>query len=184
MTRIAEASFEIDEYWRIVDVLHRRFYNVEWEEWRQSYKALVLLEFLLTHGPEDFAQEFQCDVEIIEELGSFTYIDEKGDQHQLHKQLSLPPEDYKNIVASKNVKHVNKKHIWDGPAADHDKNVLIDSDEDGELEKPKGFVSEIYSKIIGSGSPGSRGKIEFRCISDVGRKRTTKKFDRQYSLWF
>lgn len=24
MTRIAEASFDIDDYWRIVDVLHRR----------------------------------------------------------------------------------------------------------------------------------------------------------------
>ncbi|KAE9612075.1 hypothetical protein Lal_00022238 [Lupinus albus] len=24
MTRIAEASFDVDEYWRIVDVLHRR----------------------------------------------------------------------------------------------------------------------------------------------------------------
>jgi len=53
-------------------------YNVDWEQWRQSYKALVLLEFMLTHGPIDFAQEFQCDAEIIEELGNFTHIDERG----------------------------------------------------------------------------------------------------------
>lgn len=25
MTRIADASYEVDDYWRIVDVLHRRF---------------------------------------------------------------------------------------------------------------------------------------------------------------
>jgi len=53
-------------------------YNIDWDQWRQSYKALVLLEFLLTHGPREFAPEFQCDAEVIEELGIFTHIDEKG----------------------------------------------------------------------------------------------------------
>ncbi|KAM5553195.1 epsin-3 [Rosa sericea] len=78
MTKIAAASFEMEDYWRIVDILHRKLYNIDWKEWRQSYKALVLLEFLLTHGPEDFAEEFQGDSEVIQELGSFKHIDDKG----------------------------------------------------------------------------------------------------------
>ncbi|KAF2313996.1 hypothetical protein GH714_021398 [Hevea brasiliensis] len=78
MTKIAEASYLVDDYWRIVDVLHKRFDNYDWKEWRQSYKTLVLLEFLLTHGPEEFAEEFQCDSDVIEELGTFQYIDERG----------------------------------------------------------------------------------------------------------
>ncbi|XP_010262501.1 PREDICTED: epsin-3-like [Nelumbo nucifera] len=78
MTRIAVASYGIDDYWRIVDVLHRRLYAIDWKQWRQSYKSLVLLEFLLTHGPEDFAEEFQCDSDVIEELGTFKHIDEQG----------------------------------------------------------------------------------------------------------
>ncbi|EEF33568.1 epsin-3 [Ricinus communis] len=78
MTKIAGASYEVDDYWRIVDVLHKRFDNIDWKEWRRAYKTLVLLEFLLTHGPEELAEEFQCDSEIIEELGTFKYIDEKG----------------------------------------------------------------------------------------------------------
>ncbi|KAI3973036.1 hypothetical protein MKX01_019694 [Papaver californicum] len=78
MNRIADASFDIDDYWRIVEVIHNRLYVVDWKEWRQSYKALSLLDFLLTHGPEDFAEEFKCDVDVIEELGAFKYIDEKG----------------------------------------------------------------------------------------------------------
>ncbi|KDP40352.1 hypothetical protein JCGZ_02350 [Jatropha curcas] len=78
MTIIAEASYGIDDYWRIVDVLHRRFDNIDWKEWRQCYKSLVLLEFLLTHGPEEFAVEFQCDSDVIDELGTFKYIDNKG----------------------------------------------------------------------------------------------------------
>ncbi|XP_062165979.1 epsin-3 [Alnus glutinosa] len=78
MTRIAEASFEIDDYWRIVDVLHRRLYSIDWKRWRQSYKSLVLLEFLLTHGPEDFAAQFQRETYVIQELGTFNHTDEKG----------------------------------------------------------------------------------------------------------
>ncbi|CBI23661.3 unnamed protein product, partial [Vitis vinifera] len=81
MTIIAEASFDIDDYWRIVDVLHKskcRLFTIDWKQWRQSYKTLVLLDFLLTHGPEDFAGAFQCDSDVIEELGTFRYVDEKG----------------------------------------------------------------------------------------------------------
>lgn len=55
-----------------------RLDNIDLKQWRQSYKALVLLEFLLTHGPEDFCQEFQCDVDVIQELGRFEYIDQRG----------------------------------------------------------------------------------------------------------
>ncbi|XP_050216401.1 uncharacterized protein LOC126667464 [Mercurialis annua] len=78
MTKIAEASYEVDDYWKIVDVLHKRFHNVDWKEWRQSYKSLILLEFLLTHGPEEFAEQFQSDSDAIEELGTFNYVDDKG----------------------------------------------------------------------------------------------------------
>ncbi|KAF8392172.1 hypothetical protein HHK36_022514 [Tetracentron sinense] len=78
MTRIAEASFDIDDYWRIADVLHRKLYSIDWKLWRQSYRSLVLLEFLLTHGPEDFAEEFKCDTDVIRELGKFKHIDESG----------------------------------------------------------------------------------------------------------
>ncbi|KAL5195744.1 Epsin-2 [Glycine soja] len=268
MTRIAEASFDVDEYWRIVDVLHKRLYNIDWDQWKQSYKALVLLEFLLTHGTREFAQEFQCDAEIIEELGIFTHIDKKGfnwgsrmlklseqilkllqdeealiearlkalkitneiqgfgsslnsptssspspcslsseasqgsscfysfsttstptyifdsnDQLNKHHSPSIANDGNINIVLPP--KNVTKNHVWKRLAGEEN-NILIDSDEDEDMEKPRGFVSEICSKIIG-GSPikgDNREKIEFRCLSDVGSKVTQKKFDRQYSIWF
>ncbi|KAI3442104.1 ENTH domain-containing protein [Psidium guajava] len=78
MTQIAEASYDIDDYLRVADVLHKRLQNIDWKQWRQFYKTLILLEFLLTHGPEEFAEEFEGDVAIIEELGSFQHVDEKG----------------------------------------------------------------------------------------------------------
>lgn len=55
-----------------------RLDSIDWKHWRQSYKTLVLLEFLLTHGPVDFAEEFLCDSDVIEELGTFRHVDEKG----------------------------------------------------------------------------------------------------------
>ncbi|XP_008813355.2 epsin-3-like [Phoenix dactylifera] len=78
MTRISEAAYDMDDYWRIVDVLHRRLRSVYWKEWRQSYKTLVLLEFLLTHGPEEMFEEFHCDINVIQELGKLNYVDERG----------------------------------------------------------------------------------------------------------
>ncbi|XP_047337182.1 epsin-3-like [Impatiens glandulifera] len=78
MTRIADASFHFDDYWRIADMIHKRLYNIDWKHWRQSYKTLVLLDFLLTHGPEQFADEFRSDYDVIHDLGAFQYKDEKG----------------------------------------------------------------------------------------------------------
>ncbi|ERN07836.1 hypothetical protein AMTRI_Chr08g204180 [Amborella trichopoda] len=78
MGEISQAAFEVDNYWRIVEILHNRFQIFDRKNWRQSYKALVLLEHLLTHGPESFGLEFQSDKEVIQKMGSFQHIDEKG----------------------------------------------------------------------------------------------------------
>jgi len=38
----------------------------------------MLLEYLLTHGPESIAEEFQSDEDVIRQMESFQYVDEKG----------------------------------------------------------------------------------------------------------
>lgn len=48
------------------------------KHWRESYKALILLEHLLTHGPASVAEEFQTDRDVIKELQSFQHVDERG----------------------------------------------------------------------------------------------------------
>ncbi|KAL5747832.1 hypothetical protein ACOSQ2_025129 [Xanthoceras sorbifolium] len=78
MGSISRAAFEVDDYWRIVEILHKRFSNFERKNWRVSHNSLVVLEHLLTHGPESVAEEFQSDKDVIREMGSFKYIDEKG----------------------------------------------------------------------------------------------------------
>ncbi|KAK9065880.1 hypothetical protein SSX86_015282 [Deinandra increscens subsp. villosa] len=75
---ISKAAFEIDDYWRIVNVLHNRLVRFDAKNWRIPYKAVVVLEYLLTHGPESVAQEFQTHKDVIQEMTNFQYIDEKG----------------------------------------------------------------------------------------------------------
>lgn len=77
MGAISRAAFEVDDYWRIVDVLHRRLAKFNTKYWRASYNALVLLEHLLTHGPLRVAEEFQNDKDSIKDMENFQYIDEK-----------------------------------------------------------------------------------------------------------
>ncbi|EHA8591757.1 epsin-3 [Cocos nucifera] len=75
---ISRAAFEIDDYWRIVEILHKRLAKFDRKHWREPYKALMLLEHLLTHGPESTAEEFESDEEVIQEMETFQYIDERG----------------------------------------------------------------------------------------------------------
>ncbi|KAK6142151.1 hypothetical protein DH2020_006962 [Rehmannia glutinosa] len=75
---ISKAAFEVDDYWRIVEILHKRLVRFDRRNWRGSYKALIVVEHLLTHGPERVAEEFQTDRDVIREMENFQHIDEKG----------------------------------------------------------------------------------------------------------
>ncbi|RZC93812.1 hypothetical protein C5167_029448 [Papaver somniferum] len=78
MGLISRAAFEVDDYWRIVEILHKKLIRFDRKNWRISYKTLVLLEHLLTHGPESIAEEFKCDIKVIQDMRNFQYIDERG----------------------------------------------------------------------------------------------------------
>ncbi|KAK9998608.1 hypothetical protein SO802_018211 [Lithocarpus litseifolius] len=75
---ISKAAFELEDYTRIVEILHKRFLKFERKNWRVSYNSLIVLEHLLTQGPESVAGEFRSDKDVISEMESFQYIDEKG----------------------------------------------------------------------------------------------------------
>ncbi|OIW08626.1 hypothetical protein TanjilG_03302 [Lupinus angustifolius] len=75
---ISKAAFDVDDYWRIVEILHKRLLKFEKNNWRASYNSLIVLEHMLTHGPESVAEEFQCDKDVINQLKGFQYIDDTG----------------------------------------------------------------------------------------------------------
>ncbi|KAI3470710.1 hypothetical protein Pfo_027373 [Paulownia fortunei] len=78
MRLISRAAFEVDDYERIVHILHHRLSKFDTWNWRASYNALVLLEHLLTHGPQRIAEEFESDQDTIRDLATFHYVDDKG----------------------------------------------------------------------------------------------------------
>ncbi|XP_010030964.1 epsin-2 [Eucalyptus grandis] len=78
MAIISQAAFEVDDYWRIVEILHKRLVQFDRKNWRVTYKALIVLEHLLTHGPQRVVEEFQSDRGVIKEMKDFQYVDQKG----------------------------------------------------------------------------------------------------------
>ncbi|KAM6577976.1 hypothetical protein CsatB_029813 [Cannabis sativa] len=78
LSSISRSAFEIDDYTRIVEILHKRFLKFEKKNWRVCYNSLIVLEHLLTHGPESVGDEFQGEKDVIKEIERFQYIDEKG----------------------------------------------------------------------------------------------------------
>ncbi|KAF0900830.1 hypothetical protein E2562_035466 [Oryza meyeriana var. granulata] len=76
---IADAAFDMDDYWRIAAVLRRRMARAaDWKEWRPVYKTLVVLEFLLTHGPDEVPRDFLPDIAAVRDLRGFTHVDDRG----------------------------------------------------------------------------------------------------------
>ncbi|TKY48422.1 Epsin-2 protein [Spatholobus suberectus] len=75
---ISKAAFELDDYWRIVEILHKRLLKFDKKNWRASYNSLIVLEHLLTHGPESVAEEFKSDKDVISQMKCFQYIDDSG----------------------------------------------------------------------------------------------------------
>lgn len=55
-----------------------RLEKFEKRNWRVCYNSAIVIEHLLTHGPESVAEEFQCDKGVIKEMERFQHIDEKG----------------------------------------------------------------------------------------------------------
>ena len=51
MAEIAEACYDPEGYRQVLGVIARRLQEKE-ERWRMCYKALLLLEYLIKHGPK------------------------------------------------------------------------------------------------------------------------------------
>lgn len=75
---ISKAAFEFEDYLQIVNVLHKRLAKFDQRNWRMAYNSLIVVEHLLTHGPESVSDEFQGDKDVISQMQSFQQIDEKG----------------------------------------------------------------------------------------------------------
>ncbi|KAI1374337.1 hypothetical protein F4677DRAFT_176737 [Hypoxylon crocopeplum] len=59
-------------------MIYRRFTEKSAEEWRQIYKSLQLLEFLIKHGSERVIDDARSHITLLKMLRQFHYIDQNG----------------------------------------------------------------------------------------------------------
>ncbi|UNI23325.1 Epsin-3, clathrin recruitment and traffic between the Golgi and endosome [Purpureocillium takamizusanense] len=78
MQEIANGTFNYQTLNEIMPMIYRRFTEKSAEEWRQIYKALQLLEFLIKHGSERVIDDARGHITLLKMLRQFHFIDQNG----------------------------------------------------------------------------------------------------------
>nr|CAG8456608.1 7466_t:CDS:2 [Entrophospora candida] len=78
MLEIAQATYNYQCFNEIMTTIYKRFTEKEARYWRQIYKALQLLEYLVKHGSERVVDDARAHIASIKVMKSFSYFDEKG----------------------------------------------------------------------------------------------------------
>ncbi|KAJ7505844.1 hypothetical protein B0H11DRAFT_2170047 [Mycena galericulata] len=84
MQDIANRTFNYPDFNEIMPSIYARFMEKEARQWRQIYKALQLLEYLIKHGSERVVDDARSHVSTIKMLRNFHYIDDKGKDEGLN----------------------------------------------------------------------------------------------------
>lgn len=78
MQEIADATNNYQQFHEIMPFIYRRFTEKSASEWRQIYKALQLLEYLVKNGSERVVDYARSHTAVIDMLGHFHYVDKTG----------------------------------------------------------------------------------------------------------
>lgn len=78
MAQIAAGTYNYREREEILSFIFRRFTEKAANEWRQIYKSLQLLDYLIKNGSERIIDDVRSNASLIQMLKSFHYIDSKG----------------------------------------------------------------------------------------------------------
>ncbi|CAG8524678.1 10980_t:CDS:2 [Acaulospora colombiana] len=75
---LIKRSLKSQHFNEIMPTIYKRFTEKEARQWRQIYKALQLLEYLVKHGSERVVDDARAHLSTIKMMRNFAYIDEKG----------------------------------------------------------------------------------------------------------
>ncbi|KAF1916678.1 hypothetical protein BDU57DRAFT_516918 [Ampelomyces quisqualis] len=78
LQEIANGTFNYQLLNEIMPMIYKRFTEKASEEWRQIYKALQLLEFLVKNGSERVIDDARSHVSLLKMLRQFHFIDQNG----------------------------------------------------------------------------------------------------------
>lgn len=78
MQEIANATYNYQGLNEIMPMIYKRFTEKSAEEWRQIYKGLQLLEFLIKNGAERVIDDVRSHMSLLKMLRQFHYTDQNG----------------------------------------------------------------------------------------------------------
>ncbi|KAL2271353.1 hypothetical protein VTJ83DRAFT_724 [Remersonia thermophila] len=113
MQEIADGTFNYQTLNEIMPMIYRRFTEKSAEEWRQIYKALQLLEYLIKHGSERVVDDARSHITLLKMLRQFHYIDQNGKDQGVNvrhraKELTELLSDVDRIRAERKKARANK----------------------------------------------------------------------------
>ncbi|KAK4245681.1 hypothetical protein C7999DRAFT_33970 [Corynascus novoguineensis] len=113
MQEIADGTFNYQTLNEIMPMIYRRFTEKSAEEWRQIYKALQLLEYLIKHGSERVIDDARSHITLLKMLRQFHYIDQNGKDQGVNvrhraKELAELLSDVERIRSERKKARANK----------------------------------------------------------------------------
>lgn len=138
MDQISQGTYNFREREEILSMIFRRFTEKAGSEWRQIYKALQLLDYLIKHGSERFIDDTRNSINLIRILETFHYIDSQGRDQGINVRtrvkalIELLSDDNKIRAERKKARETAKKYkgVAGGSAS-----------ADGSLNSKAGFTS-------------------------------------------
>ncbi|KAK9474684.1 uncharacterized protein V1510DRAFT_411682 [Dipodascopsis tothii] len=156
MQEIADGTFNYTNFNEIMPMIYKRFTEKTASEWRQIYKALQLLEFLVKHGSERVVDDARAHMATLSLLRSFHYIDSNGKDQGINVRnrskelIALLGDDEK--IRTERKKARGAKNKYTGTSSADDGNGF-----GGTGKKYGGFGSEAASSQYGGYSGGVYG---------------------------
>ncbi|KAJ4494639.1 hypothetical protein C8J55DRAFT_554275 [Lentinula edodes] len=120
MQDIASRTFNYPEFNEIMPSIYSRFMEKEAKQWRQIYKSLQLLEYLIKNGSERVVDDARAHISTIKMLRNFHYIDDKGKDQGINvrnrsKEIVELLSDVENIRTERRKAKANRsKYIGTG----------------------------------------------------------------------
>ncbi|KAI9323654.1 hypothetical protein BX666DRAFT_1873647 [Dichotomocladium elegans] len=113
MQQIAQATHNYAHFNEIMPTIYKRFTDKEAKQWRQIYKSLVLLEYLVKNGSERVIDDTRSHMSMIKMMRTFHYIDEKGKDQGINvrnraKELAGLLEDTEKIRVERKKARLNR----------------------------------------------------------------------------
>ncbi|GAB7365097.1 hypothetical protein MBLNU230_g6188t1 [Neophaeotheca triangularis] len=189
MQEIASGTFNYQLLNEIMPMIYKRFTEKSAEEWRQIYKALQLMEFLVKNGSERVIDDARSHLSLLKMLKQFHYIDMNGKDQGINvrnrsKELTDLLSDVDRIRSERKKARAtrNKYGGVEGGAGIGGSGVSTSGRYGGFGSESAGFPSASYGGstrgVYGDGGGfGGESQMEYEEPSSSSSSRRQERFD-------